>query len=152
MSSASYNTHDVFSPLGFGDRLIDVNDTKQCLVEYMYWSSYPFRSREAAGTMYSKFLSFRQDAESVFGSVRNVVMNMPWDNVEDCVAIVRCYVKDNMKTAREAAAIVGLCAYAATYWIDDDRPSERSLNALFVMLELFNYADYMTIYQRIQEN
>ncbi|AEN03755.1 hypothetical protein YKV166 [Yokapox virus] len=151
MSSTNSSSSYVFSPYHCcKDKLIDVNDTKSSLVEYMYWSSYPFRNRGKAGTMYNKFLSFKQDAESVFKDVRDVVKNMPWDNVENCVAIVRCYVKDTVKSEREAAAIVGLCAYAATYWIEDDRPSEKSLNALFVMLELFTYPDYCLIFRRIQ--
>ncbi|AOP31670.1 hypothetical protein SKPV-WA-191 [Skunkpox virus] len=147
---STISSTQVFSPQHCGyDRLTDINDTKQCLVEYIYWSSYAYRNRQCAGQLYLTLLSFRDDAESVFVDVRDVVKNMPWENVADCVEIVRCYVPDSTKTMREISAIIGLCAYAATYWGGEDYPTSNSLNALFVMLEMLTYTDYAAIFQRM---
>ncbi len=147
--TANFSTH-VFSPQHCGcDRLTSIDDVRQCLTEYIYWSSYAYRNRQCAGQLYDTLLSFKDDAESVFIDVRELVKNMPWDNVKDCTEIIRCYIPDEQKTIREISAIIGLCAYAATYWGGEDHPTSNSLNALFVMLEMLNYMDYTIIFWRM---
>lgn len=95
--TANFSTH-VFSPQHCGcDRLTSIDDVRQCLTEYIYWSSYAYRNRQCAGQLYDTLLSFKDDAESVFIDVRELVKNMPWDNVKDCTEIIRCYIPDEQK-------------------------------------------------------
>ncbi|APG58380.1 protein B14 [BeAn 58058 virus] len=131
------------------NKLTDIYDTKQCLFDYIYWSSYSYRNRECAGKVYSTLVSFREDAESLFGDVREMVKNMPFDNIDTCSEIIRCYIPDIVKTTREVSAIIGLCAYAATYWGGESFPTSESLNALFVMISLLDSSDYNKIFYRI---
>ncbi|AFB76968.1 NFkB inhibitor [Cotia virus SPAn232] len=147
---ATFSTNYCFSPPHCQcNKLTDVDEIKQCLIDYLYWSSYAFRNRECAGQVYVKLISFRDDSTSVFGDFKNMVRNMPFDNVEDCVEIIRCYIPDNVKTTREVSAIVGLCAYAATYWGGETFPTSESINALFVMVSLLDDSDYIKLFNSI---
>lgn len=146
--TANFSTH-VFSPQHCGcDRLTSIDDVKQCLTEYIYWSSYAYRNRQCAGQLYSTLLSFRDDAELVFIDIRELVKicrGMMSKIVQKSSVVIYRMSKNHQRDFGHHRTLC-ICCYLLG---GEDHPTSNSLNALFVMLEMLNYVDYNIIFRRM---
>ncbi|AOP31892.1 hypothetical protein BI079_gp202 [Volepox virus] len=141
-----------FSPChchGRIDKLITISDVKHCLCEYIMWLSHRWTHRESAGSLYKLLISFRHDATDIFGTVKDLSDALPWDNVDDCVTMIRLLIKnDDAKTTKEICAIIGLCTQAAIL-TEEGIFSDRCFNILLVLRKMLYENDYVTILNHI---
>ncbi|AOP31686.1 hypothetical protein SKPV-WA-207 [Skunkpox virus] len=135
-----------------GGTLNTMNDLKHCLTEYILWVSHRWTHRESAGSLYKLLISFRNDATDIFGTLKDFSDALPWDNVDNCVTMIRLLIKnDDAKTTKEICAIIGLCTQAAIL-TEEGIFSDKCINILLVLRKMLYENDYVTILNHIHSS
>ncbi|AKJ93639.1 hypothetical protein RCNV-85A-196 [Raccoonpox virus] len=132
-----------------GGTLNTMNDVKHCLTEYILWVSHRWTHRESAGSLYKLFISFRTDASDIFGDLKRFSEALPWDDINKCVDIIKCFIRnDSTKTTKELRAIIGLCTQSAIIY--GGVFNDKCIDILLIMRKILHENDYLTILDHIR--